>query len=449
MAPNKNKAKASCHQQGKPARRRTSGKSTVNSNRGTDTLPAAQNVVQTTKTPVLSRSAKSKGTIVKHREFIDNIVGDLSFGLQSYAINPGLPISFPWLNATAANYEKYKVRKFQVDIQTNVGSNVGGTYGMAIDFDANDGPPISEQELMAFEGAVNCAVWNSCRLDVSRFNRSSPYKELYVRTGDVEDAEDKKTYDLGTLYVYTIGTPDTSLIGKIYYDYEIEFFNPQVNNFGNIFAKSAEVDPIAPLRAAPFGTAGRNVSGGLEILFLDAQTMALPVGSYLMVYNVTGTVVTVNLPSVVFNPSVGGIIRQTPGIQSTNGAAATSGEGWFVLEVYNATTEITVDFTASMGSLNGSQFLFASYSATPPSVAKARRSELLSKDALRRKHFERAFKLAHGPKPSVAIRDPDSQDPEGKPETPDPAGESKQINLASVPPLRNGGWYDNRRPLKG
>lgn len=445
MAPNKNKAKASCHQQGKPAGRRTAGKSTVNSNRGTDTLPAAQNVVQTTKTPVLSRSAKSRGTIVKHREFVDNIVGDTAFGLQSYAINPGLPITFPWLNATAANYEKYKVRKFQVDIQTNVGSNVGGTYGMAIDFDANDGPPISEQELMAFEGAVNCAVWNSCRLDVSRFNRSSPYKELYVRTGDVDTSEDKKTYDLGTLYVYTIGTPSTSLIGKIYFDYEIEFFNPQVNNFGNIFAKSAEVDPISPLRAAPFGTAGRNVQGGLEILFLDGSTMALPVGSYLMVYNVTGTVVNANLPAVIFTPSVGGIIKQSSGIQSTNGATGTSGEGWFVLEVYNATTEIDVDFTLSCGSLNGSQFLFASFSSTPPSVAKAQRSELLSKDALRRKHFERAFKLAHGSKSPSGIRDLDSQDPEGKPETPDPAGDTKSLNSVSVPSR----WYDNRRPLKG
>jgi hypothetical protein len=265
----------------------------------------------------------------------------------------------------------------------------------------------------------------------------------------VQEAEDKKTYDLGTLYVYTIGTPDTSLIGKIYFDYEIEFFNPQVNNFGNVFAKSAEVDPIAPLRSAPFGTAGQNVSGGLEILFLDGQTIALPVGSYLVVYNVTGTVTNSNLPGIIFSPSVGGIVKQTSGVQLTNGGPATAGGGWFVLEVYNATTEISFDYSLSMGSLNGSQFLFASYSSTPPSEAKARRQELLSKDTLRRKHFERAFKLAHGPRPSVGIRDLDSQDPEGKPETPDPAGETKTLNLVSVPPLRNGGWYDNRRPLKG
>lgn len=364
MPQNKQKAsKGQGRKQGQAAGKQ-SGKTTANNCRDSF-VPAAMNSVAVTSKPLVMRG--KNGTVVRHRELLDNIVGSANFAVAAYSLNPGLLDTFPWLHNIAKSYEKYRVRKFAVELKTNTGSQSPGTYGVAIDFNSADSIPNTEQQIMAYTGSQNSAVWNSCTLMVDKLNKDSAYRELFVRTGALPESADIKTYDLGLLLVYTTGATDDALLGKIYLNYEIEFFTPQLGLFNDVAAGSLSFQAVSPLRAAPFGTNGSPPEpievGGLQAVFLDGSSLSLPAGSYLMAYEVVGTAFSPTLsPVVTFTPSNGGQI--IGGASQGVGSAGTRGIGWSIFEVFNSLTVIDWDFAPSMGSLSSAFFNIASFSTT-------------------------------------------------------------------------------------
>lgn len=374
----RNNSKKGCHQQGQSSskQKNNAGSTTVARSRDI-AVPAAMNAINITPTPVLSQG-KRKSTVVKHREFLDNLTGNLTYEVSAYALNPGLSETFPWLFNTAKNYEKYRVNKFMVEILTNSGSSASGTYGMAIDYNAADPAPNTEQTLMAFQGATNCSVWNSCRLIADKFNARSAYKELFVRTGNVPEGEDLKTFDMGTLYVYTSGSANDALLGKIYVDYEIEFYTPQLGVFGDAAAESLQVTAVSPLRAAPFGTGGQVTLGGLNLIFLDGDSYSSPVGSYLVAYELTGTVLSGNVPVVTFTPASTG---QVVGGSDIGLVGTTLGIGFLIIEVFDPLGVISWDMSSVMGSMSGGSYQFAPFSA----LTSALRKPLLTAEEVKRR----------------------------------------------------------------
>lgn len=404
-----NSQSAGCKKQGHRARSRKSGNAIV---QGRDVaLPAAMNAVNITPTPVLKTT--DKGTVVRHREFLDNVQGSSIYDVASYAINPGLAETFPWLYNTAKNYEKYKVRKLIVSLLTNTGSQSVGTYGMAIDFNAADSAPNTEQQLMAFQGATNSSVWNSCKLVVDKMNRESAYRELFVRTAAVPSGEDIKTFDLGTLYVYTVGAANDVLLGKLYLEYEIEFFTPQLGIFGDSFSQSLGVSPISPNRANPFGTAGQVKNGGLDLTFVSGDEYTSPVGSYLVTYDVTGTSLSGSPPVVTFDPVSGGEVISGSDIGLIG---TTEGIGFLVIAVYDPLTIIEWDFTAVMGSLASSFFAFAAYNPTAGLASKLfpklSAEEVRRKTKLRRITSARVSRLSKdSASKNEAVDDPKNSSP--------------------------------------
>lgn len=374
----RNQSKKGCQQQGQSSRKRVnnSGSATVRSR--DVAVPAAMNAINITPTPVVTQG-KKKSTIVSHREFLANLEGNLTYEVSAYALNPGLSETFPWLFNTAKNYEKYRVKKFIVELLTNSGSSASGTYGLAIDYNAADPAPNTEQQLMAFQGATNSSVWNSCILRSDKFNIGSAYKELFVRTGNVPAGEDLKTFDFGTLYAYTTGSANDALLGKIYVDYEIEFFTPQLGVFNDSFAESLQVTANAPLRAAPFGTSGQVKTGGLDIIFLDGDSYSSPPGSYLVAFEVDGTAMAANMPIVTFSPASTG---QVVGGSSIGLQGTTGGVGFLVIEVFDPLGVISWNFTSVMGSMSGATYQFAPFTALSSSVLSKR--NLLTAEEVKR-----------------------------------------------------------------
>jgi len=49
------------------------------------------------------------GMRVAHREFLSDVTGSVAFTLNSYAIQPGLNVTFPWLSAIAVQFEEYRI----------------------------------------------------------------------------------------------------------------------------------------------------------------------------------------------------------------------------------------------------------------------------------------------------------------------------------------------------
>jgi hypothetical protein len=162
-------------------------------------------------------------TVIKHSEYIADISGSVAFTIQnSISCNPGLSASFPWLAQIAAAYEKFVVRNIEYRFETSSPSSIKGNLMLSPVYNEQDNAPTTKAAVMQNEGTTKCVPWMSlgCRIPAKYLK---VYNEYYIRVGTIADV---KTYDPFILYVCTQDNTDTSVLGELYVDYEIELINP-------------------------------------------------------------------------------------------------------------------------------------------------------------------------------------------------------------------------------
>jgi hypothetical protein len=191
------------------------------------TAPAAKGIVTTTVEPQITRS--SKGMRIKHRELYDGqIPGTAAFSVhETINLQPGLVNVFSWLAPQAAQWEQYKVHSMSIEYIPIVGSNVAGDIILSPDYSSDYGRvPTTEQSAVNSLGAVTNNVWNhhTMKLDVEAMMGLGPRR--FVRSNAI--AGDIKTFDVGQVFVCTNNCSTTNSIGKIFINYDIEFFVPIV-----------------------------------------------------------------------------------------------------------------------------------------------------------------------------------------------------------------------------
>jgi len=201
----------------------------LGSNDSSTYVPAA---IGRTITSTLPRTTRSKtGTVcVAHRELIDGSIGySSSFEVQnSFFLQPGDKNTFPWLSIQAAQYEQYRFKRLSFTFVPIVGTSVAGDVMLLADYNVQDPPPVSEQDALDHPGARTGSVWEShmFKCDISKMHALGPRK--FIRTSAV--AGDPKTYDCGQFHICTNNISVVSAaIGKLFVDYEVEFFVPQLN----------------------------------------------------------------------------------------------------------------------------------------------------------------------------------------------------------------------------
>jgi len=176
-----------------------------------------------------SRTDRTRdGVRVVKREFIGNVVNTVGFSLPVavYNINPGVAAVFPWLSIMANQYETYRFHRLTFRYITRCGTSQSGSVILAPDYDASDSPPTTEQQITAYRGAVEDVPWRdiSCTLEPSAMFSLGPRK--FIRSSTVAFT-DIKTYDAGLFLVATVGV-DTNLLGKLWVEYDVELFTPQI-----------------------------------------------------------------------------------------------------------------------------------------------------------------------------------------------------------------------------
>ncbi len=194
------------------------------------TVPAATTRLARTQAPQIEHSLSPNGdgrVRIRHREYIQDISGSVAFANTQLNINPGISTTFPWLSQIARNYESYLFNKCEFQFETQKSSSTNGSLMMAVDFDAADSAPTSKTEIMSYHNAVRSAVWAECvnhsdKQDLAKFG-----VQRYNRFAALAANLDIKTYDVGNINVATQGCADTSAIGELYVDYDVEFMTPQ------------------------------------------------------------------------------------------------------------------------------------------------------------------------------------------------------------------------------
>ncbi len=189
-----------------------------------DYAPAALATGQQVREPKLTANGRS--TRIRHRELVSTVNGSVAFAATRYAVNPGLSATFPWLATQAVGWEQYRFHKLQFELFTRAPTTATGSVILAPDYDGLDATPSSEAVVTTYRDATEDAPWKNqcCRLDREAMHPMGPRK--YVRSALVANS-DLKTYDVGSFFVCTLGQANTDGVGKLWVEYDVEFFVPQ------------------------------------------------------------------------------------------------------------------------------------------------------------------------------------------------------------------------------
>jgi hypothetical protein len=182
-----------------------------------------------TAEPTITQSGhgKNKSCRIKHRELIDvTIPGSTSWTVQNEVqIQPALAASFPWLAPQAKMWEQYRAHLVRFIYIPIASTGTQGEVLLTPIYDASDPVPTTEQQMADAAGTVVDSCWKTIVMDcdVNAMMGLGPRK--YTRQCLV--AGDLKTFDCGSVFLSTNNQTGTSAVGKLYVEYDFEFFCPQ------------------------------------------------------------------------------------------------------------------------------------------------------------------------------------------------------------------------------
>lgn len=176
--------------------------------------------------PRISSTGDTK--IVTHRELVAVVAGTTNFTVFSAPINPGVYNTFPWLSTEALTYEMYRWEFLGFEYEPSSSTSNSGVVMMAIDFDAHDAVPESEQQFMNLCDAVEGPTWGAISYVTSRINFDRQFPNKFVRVNDSVPNTDIHSYDVGNFMYATLGQTVTTNIGRIFANYRCAFMIPNL-----------------------------------------------------------------------------------------------------------------------------------------------------------------------------------------------------------------------------
>lgn len=295
MAQKKNQNKQS-GQLARQSQNNNSNKNMLPSNRNSQFgksagVAAAYSASQKSGAPKISNDPKV--TRIIHRELVATISGSTTLAVNPYQINPGDVTTFPWLSTIASSYEQYRFRKLRFHFVTRVATSYNGSLLMAPDYDVLDAAPTTEVQASQMNGAVEDVVWRDQILDFEINNMFPLGPRKFIRS-ELEAISDLKTYDAGQLFVIPVGCTDTSGIGKLWVEYDVDFFIPQyVTTGGSSSSQIASYSNwVNPSTISLTTTTAVNLDIDSALVNGVAATnsngvVTLPVGSFMILGHVT------------------------------------------------------------------------------------------------------------------------------------------------------------------
>lgn len=187
--------------------------------------PAVMSISSRTMEPKITRGAKSFR--IAHRELVAaSVAGSTTFTVQNFLkLNPGLAATFPWLAPQAAQWEQYRCNKLLACWVPIAPTSTQGDIILSPNYDASDPQPTTETQASNNYGAIINPCWQPACLQFDLSGMMGLGPRRFVRTCAV--AGDVKTFDIGTLAVCSNNETGTTVIGKLFLEYDFEFFIPQ------------------------------------------------------------------------------------------------------------------------------------------------------------------------------------------------------------------------------
>nr|QKV51310.1 putative capsid protein [Crucivirus sp.] len=269
------------------------------------------------------------GVIIRHREFIGNVLGATVFTLQSFKIQPGLVSSFPWLSQVADAYQEWRPRGIIYEFKSLssdavIATNSSGSLGsviMATQYDSTLANFPDKRTMENSEYANSCKPSCSMLHPIECMKSQSVLSNLYLRAAGISlTGKDPRFYDLGNFQIAVEGMASGSAgqtIGELWVTFEVEMYKPELgltgagvltdhfstgvgtntitstNPFGNL-------DVFAPATGNTIGCVIRQAAGNFDTIQFPSNIQS---GIYLIAYFMNGTTPTVANSASIANGS--------------------------------------------------------------------------------------------------------------------------------------------------
>jgi hypothetical protein len=297
------------------------------------------------------RSGRNGSRTIAFKEYVQDIAGSVAFATTQFQCNPGLSNLFAWLSGQSLFYQEYTVKRLKFCFETEKATTLSGKVMYAFLQDSSDPIPASKQEMLENLLKASGAIWEPFSLEISMANFPALGKSRFIRGGNLAGNLDVKTYDIGQLIVGTQGMADTSLVGELYVEYEIELRTPIQSAAQLAAALSASFTGVAPsftayLGASPTEVGGLDISGSNNILTFSK------VGQYLIVYQLTGTGLHTSMVPVTGTSTA--TVSILNGISNAAANAGTTAVGALSAVITARGQTVVIDFTTQATTITAS-----------------------------------------------------------------------------------------------
>lgn len=201
------------------------------------------------------------GTRVCHREYLGDIMGSVNFKIGTYAINPGVSATFPWLSTIASGFEMYEFNGLVFEYRPAsgaIGNSTSASLGVVVyatDYDVFNPVWNSKQQMDSYEYASSTVPFEGMMHCVECAPDQQLHKKWLVRTADVPDAELPMS-DLGKFSYATQGMQASYAVGELWVSYDVTFTKPRIDPEGFVhYAHFRETPVGSATNTAFFGTA--------------------------------------------------------------------------------------------------------------------------------------------------------------------------------------------------
>lgn len=175
------------------------------------------------------------GTIVRHREYIRDVVVPAapgSFANITFALNPGLSGSFPWLATIAGQYQEYQwmgcVFEFRSTSSETATGLALGSVVMASNYDTAEAAYVDKREMENSQYCVSAKPNVTFHHPIECDPSVSSVRVKYVRNGAVPAGKDARLYDHCNVNIATVGLPTgtSGNLGELWVSYEVALYKP-------------------------------------------------------------------------------------------------------------------------------------------------------------------------------------------------------------------------------
>lgn len=242
----------------------------------------------------MASSGRNKEDLcVSHHEYIRDVPASTSAFNIGFAlgVNPGDPITFPWLSSIAARFESYRFKKLIFRYVTEAPTSERGYVILVADYDPSDPAPLDKTTAFQFQSSVRGAPWETF-VHSSTAQNLSKRSSYFVRNSVLPANQDVQLYDTCKLYCIVGSNIGPASLGELWVEYEVELMTPQISNIGFTDLDVRITSGGSPTPADPFGLPTLAFSGVSFLTQSGTQYTSLAAARFFLMVESNGVGIT-------------------------------------------------------------------------------------------------------------------------------------------------------------